>query len=133
MIASRARDVYLRVMTATHLIRLLTIFALLLAPPSIVGEHAAMARPAAPAASAHHAGESDQAGHCAEMSGPLEDEKAPATDCLIDCVIACSTIPAVASQMADQPPPVGLVQPMPLAGRISGLNPEWDPPPPRIA
>lgn len=133
MIASRARAPYLSGMTAARLVRLLTIFAVLLAPLSMVGERAAMAMPAGPEASAHHSAGPSRAGHCAEMSGQSEDEKAPDTQCLIDCAIACSAIPAGGSQMADQSMPVVMVQPQPLVGRLSGLHPESDPPPPRIA
>lgn len=133
MIASLSFEVYLRGMTAARLIRLLTILALLLAPLGMIGEHAAMAM-TAPEASAHHAGDAAQAGHCAGMTGQSEDEKkAPDRDCLIDCAIACSAIPAVGNMMGDQPMPAALAQPRPLAGRMSGLHPESDPPPPRIA
>lgn len=133
MIATRSREVYLRGMTAARLVRLLTLLALLLAPLTMVGEHAAMAMPATPATSAHHEGSAAEAGHCAGMGGQSEDEKAPDRDCLIDCAIACSAIPAVGSGMTDQPIRVAIAQPLPLVGRMSGLHPESDPPPPRIA
>jgi putative hemolysin len=132
MIATRSGEVYLRGIMAARLIRLLTMFALLLAPLTMVGEHAAMAMPAAQDASAHHAAPADQAGHCAKMGGQSEDETTPDSDCLIACAIACSAIPAVGSHMADRPLPVALAQPLSLVGRISGLHPESDPPPPRI-
>ena len=133
MIATRSREVYLSLMTATRLVRVLTILAMLLAPLGMVGEHAAMAMPAAAAAGAHHASNMDQAGHCSEGSGQSEDEKAPASDCLIDCAIACSAIPAIGTQMAGHPPALAIIQPLSLVNRITGLHPESDPPPPRFA
>ena len=133
MIATTAREAYLRGMTAAHLIRLLIVLALLLAPMTMVGEHSAMAMPPAPEASAHHPGDSSEGAHCDEMTGQPLKEKTPDSECLIDCAIACSAIPAVAGQMADQPLAIDLAQPLPLVARISGLHPESDLPPPRTA
>ena len=131
-LASLASTAYLRGMTA-RLIRLLAILALLLAPLGMVGNRAAMAMPSVPNAAMHHAGNAEQPAHCADMAGPSEDETAPDRDCLIDCAIACSAIPAAGSTMADQPLAISVAQPLLRLGLVSGLHPESDPPPPRIS
>ena len=132
-LASFRNAVYLRGMTAARLIRLLTILVLLLAPLSMVDKRAAMAMPSAPDAAMHHVGNADEPAHCAEMAGTSQDETAPDRDCLIDCAISCSAIPAAGSASVDQPLATSMAQPLPLVGLVSGLHPESDPPPPRFA
>ena len=132
-LASFRNAVYLRGMTAARLIRLLTILALLLAPLSMVDKRAAMAMPSAPAAAMHHAGSADRPAHCPDMAGSSQDETAPDRDCLVDCAISCSAIPAAGSAMVNQPMATSVAQPLPLLGLVSGLHPESDPPPPRFA
>ncbi|HEX8444751.1 MAG TPA: hypothetical protein VF631_14000 [Allosphingosinicella sp.] len=134
MIVTRPAENYLHTMVARRLVRILTMLALLLAPLSMVSEHAAMAMPA-PTASAHHEQAAGQSAHCAEMAGQTqtEDQDSRSGDCLIDCAIACSAIPPLANIVADHTLPPALAQPLPLVSRIAGLHPESDDPPPRTA
>lgn len=135
MIASRPREAYLRPMVAGHLVRMLTMLALLFAPLSMMSGHAAMAMPTGASAS-HHEQNTDQSAHCAEMAGQSQEDDGDGSspgDCLTDCAVACSAIPAPGSAMADQPMAPAMAQPLPLVGRISGVHPESADPPPRIA
>jgi putative hemolysin len=134
MIASASTEAYLRLMVARRLVRILTMLALLLAPLSMVGGHAAMALPVAAASAVHHDQASDQSAHCAEMGGETqEDDDTSPDDCLTDCAVACSAIPALGSAMADQPMAPAMARPLPLVGRVRGRHPESADPPPRIA
>lgn len=73
--------------------------------------------------------------HCAEMSGETRDEDGsfPQGDCLTDCAVACSALPALGSLALDGRLVVGVSQPRPLVDRLHGLNPESADPPPRLA
>jgi hypothetical protein len=109
---------------ARHLLRLLTLVALLVAPLGMLGGHAAMAAPKASA----------ESGHCSELGGmehEAPDESPPAKS--IDCAMVCSCVPPAAAPL-DEPP--SLLQP-PTAARhrtlALGPNPEADPPPPRLS
>ena len=130
VIATRSRTAYLPRMVARRLVRFLTMLALLLAPLGMVGQHAAMAIPGTAQAAEHYA---ENADHCAGMSSESEDEGSPNTGCLVDCAVACSAIPALGSEIADQPIALALAQRLALISRVTGLHPESDPPPPRIA
>jgi putative hemolysin len=134
MIASASTEAYLRLMVARRLVRILTMLALLFAPLSMVGGHAAMAMPAAAASASHHEQAGDQSAHCTEMGGETEhDDGSSPGDCVTDCAVACSAIPALGSPMADQPMARAMAQPLPLVGRMPSLHPESADPPPRIA
>jgi hypothetical protein len=135
MIATKSPRSYLAGVPWMRLLRLLTIVALLLAPLTMVSEHAAMAMPAPVAADAetHHMGSAGQSEHCAGMAERSDDDTAPQSDCMTDCAIACSAIPPLRSEMAAHDPIVALVEPLPLVAGIDGLHPESDPPPPRAA
>ena len=136
MIASLSLEAYLRAMVARRLVRILTMLALLLAPVSMIGGHAAMAMPApAEASASHHDPAASQSAHCAEMAGQSEDDDDGSSpgDCMTDCAVACSAIPPLGSAMADRPMAPAMGQPLLLVGRIDGLHPESADPPPRIA
>ena len=136
MIATRTYEPYLRAMVMRRLVRILTMLALLLAPLSMIGGHAAMAMPAeASASSSHLEGAGEPSEHCAEMSGQTEDEgrSSPVGDCLVDCAVACSALPSLGSAMADQAMAPAMAQQLPLESRVRGLHPESDDPPPRNA
>ena len=123
-------------MVARRLVRILTMLALLFAPLSMVGGHAAMAMPTVAAASSdsHHEQMAGQSAHCAEMAGETQGGGGSAPgDCLTDCAVACSAIPALGNVMADQPLAPAMAQLRPLVGRVRGLHPESADPPPRIA
>lgn len=140
MIATSSSRSYLRTMTAARLVRLLTIFAMLLAPLGMIGGHAAMATPIASGSMAehhvqpadHHAAGSNEAEPCDDMGGQSEDERSSGDDCLVDCAITCSAIPAAGAMMA-QPATFLVAQPHSLVAVITGRHPESDPPPPRVA
>ena len=134
MIVSHGSKAYLQPMVARRLVQILTMLALLFAPLSMVGGHAAMAMPSAEMSAAHHEQAAKQSAHCAETSGENQDDMGgPPGDCLTDCAVACSAIPALNSVMADQPMAPTMAQPLPLVGRVRGLHPESADPPPRIA
>jgi hypothetical protein len=109
--------------------------ALLLAPLSMVSEHAAMAMPAMATTAPHHQQADNQPAHCADMAGETQDKEqgSPARDCLIDCAVACSAIPPLNNVVALQALPPAMAQPLPLLSSIAGLHPESDDPPPRLA
>lgn len=116
-------------MLAKRLLRLLTLLAVLLSPAALLGEHAAMAMPAAPMAAeaGHHAGAAAPA-HCPDSAPAPERQSRPD----IDCMMACSAIAAPAVELADHEAIVGLDPPAPLSAGLSGRQPESDPPPPRF-
>ena len=109
--------------------------ALLIAPLSMIGGHAAIAMPAAPASAFHDEQAGEQSAHCAEMAGETEDydDGTSPGDCLTDCAVACPAIPPLGTTMADQPTAPAIAQPLALVGRVRGLHPESADPPPRIA
>lgn len=108
------------------ILRLLTVFALLLAPAGMMGSHAAMAAPPT-------LGSTASASHCAEMGGSQQraPEHAPAKN--IDCMIACSCMPPLGAEL--RTPPLLSAAPGPAAtpARMHGLTPQAEPPPPRLS
>ena len=112
-------------MPLKHLVRLLTLLALLLAPAGMLGSHIAMAAPQAAGAAG--------GGHCAEEGMSHEAPGGEKPKQSIDCFIACSCVPALGAQLAERT----LVAELPASGAPnamgSGLNPQADPPPPRIS
>ena len=117
-------------MSLPRLWRILTIFALLLAPLSMVGGHAGMAMPAPAATSVMDHGQAGSpAGHCADMDQDQSGQTSPS----IDCMIACSAVPAAEFVVASHPAVHGVMQTGALAGLHPGLHPESDPPPPRLS
>ena len=135
MIARRSRAAYVPAMVVRHLVRVLTMLALLFAPLSMMSGHAAMAMPVAADAASHHKEAGSSSADCGEMGSESQDDDVGSTlgDCLTDCAVACSAIPALGSAMADQPLPPAMDQPLPLLGRVRSLHPESTDPPPRIA
>lgn len=116
-------------MSATRLLRFLTILAVLFAPISMMSGHAAMAMPAAAAHKMDQMAAMDAADHCAGMDKQPGDQPGSS----IDCMIACSVLLAAGSEVAIHPMAPLLIQPIPLARGLQGLHPESDPPPPRFA
>jgi hypothetical protein len=111
-------------MPLKHLVRLLTLLALLLAPLGMLSSHAAMATPAPSKSSA--------GGHCAEMGGARHDapeEPAPANT--IDCTMVCSCIPPLGARLGE--PPLRSEAPRSRVRSTfdMGLHPEAEPRPPR--
>jgi len=117
-------------MPATHLLRFLTIVAMLLAPfGMIMGSHAAMAMPLSSASTMDPMQEVAPAGHCADLDRGSKDEMS--LD--IDCMIACSALATAYFEVETHPILTALIDPGPPSGGHSGLHPESDPPPPRFS
>jgi hypothetical protein len=109
-------------MPLKHLVRLLTLLALLLAPAGMMGNHMAMAAP------------QPAGGHCADANpGGHEAPRGEAPAQGIDCLIACSCVPAFAAELADPPSFAATPASSSPVALGSGLNPQADPPPPRIS
>lgn len=108
--------------------RILTILAVLLAPLSMTGGHAAMAMSSSGTPGMMDHGQAGApAAHCADME---QDQRGP-TSPGVDCMIACSAITtdcAVALRSALH----GALENSSLPGLLPGLHPGSDPPPPRF-
>lgn len=133
MIVNSPQRAYLNRMTVMRLLRFLTIFAVLLAPLTMTGGHAAMSMPAAASTMDQHSGHAMTAEHCAGMSGQSDDQPHRKSGPSIDCMIACSCLPATGSEMGKHALRAAIVEPPALAAGLAGLNPESDTPPPRLA
>jgi hypothetical protein len=110
-------------MPLKHLVRLLTLLALLFAPAGMM----AMAAP-------QPAGAAAAAGHCADAAGM--GHEAPGDEPAgqgMDCFIACSCVPSFGAELADRLPFVDTPASAPPQAMRSGLNPRADLPPPRIS
>ncbi len=117
-------------MSLTRLMRFLVMTAMLLAPMSMMGGHAAMALPA-PAATAmeSHMRAGAPAGHCADMDQDQDRQADPG----IDCMIACSAIRTNDFEVETHPMTAASMEPSRLTSALHGLHPESDPPPPRLS
>lgn len=114
-------------MALKHLVRLLTLLAVLFAPASMLGSDMAMAAPQSSQAAA-------AGSHCAEPQGM--DHEAPGGEApgkSIDCLIACSCVPAFGAQLGARAFFVEAPATWALATLESGLNPQADLPPPRFS
>ena len=111
------------------LARILTLFALLLAPLGMMQAHAAMPAGGGHAMS-HAMPMAGGGGHCADRDRP-----APRPDkSSIDCTIACAGVASLSSPVPARPsPPVAVVVEIRPVATLHGLHPESDPPPPRLA
>ncbi len=116
-------------MSPTRLLRFLTILAVLLSPVSMMGGHAAMAMPTPSVSTMDHMPMAAPAGHCADMDENSRDQADPD----INCMIACSAIPAADFQVDMHPMLVSLVPTARLSSGPRGLHPGSDPPPPRLS
>lgn len=109
-------------MTFRRLLPLLTLLALLVAPFGRMAAAEAMVMP-------HHQAAA-MPGHCDEM--PAGDEDG-ADKTAIDCMIACAAMavaetPNLVASPDVAPAPISLTLP-----DLPGLNPEAEPPPPRLS
>lgn len=106
-------------MSATGLLKWLTLLALLFAPLAMIGGSpaAAHARPAV-------------AGHCAEAEKPVEAPPSAPADCMIACA---GCLPTQGGTLSGLPRLEPAAQPAPIAFRIRGLHPEAATPPPRTS
>jgi hypothetical protein len=119
-----------------HLVRLVTVLALLTASIGMTGSHAAMAMEDPSAAMAHGAmehgameqGSAAATTHCADMQKNGEHDQGSAD---IDCMVACSGLPATLASH-DVAPVIRALRPtLPLASPLHGLDRKADLPPPR--
>jgi hypothetical protein len=113
-------------MAAQRLLRMLTLAALLLASFGMLGSHATAAVPTAAANGHHMEGMAD--GHCADTGQPANDRPSSS----IDCMMACSVLAGIGSELAEHPLPAATPPEAMVPKAIHGLNPEADPPPPRL-
>ena len=134
-IVSDPRRAYLLSMLARRLVRILAIFAILLAPMSMMASSAAMAQPTTPESALHHEQSAAKGGHCAEMSGENQKDDGSATqqECLSDCAVTCAAIPVFGDPLRDPDLLLTMAHPVPLVNWMRGLNPESADPPPRTA
>jgi hypothetical protein len=114
-------------MTPAGLLRILTLLALLLAPLTMIGGHAAMAAPAP--ATAHQMDMATAPDHCAGMNPGSKARPGSG----IDCTIACAALPAIGAPF---PVPLlfpALAEPAPRIAARVGIVPEAATPPPRFS
>ena len=107
-------------MSATGLLRCLTLLALFLAPLAMIGGQPL-------AAHARSAAASD---HCAESEKPVETAPAAPADCMIACT---GCLPTQGGGPAIFPRLEPAARQAPVAIRIHGLHPEAETPPPRFS
>lgn len=99
----------------------LALLALVIAPFGRMAAAEAMAP-------AHQAGMA-MSGHCDDMPAPEGD----GADRMLDCMNACAALAAVAdAEMPDRPAAAAILESRPPAD-AAGLNPEAEPPPPRLS
>lgn len=118
-------------MSLMRLLRFLTILAMLFSPVSMMSGHAAMAMPAPSATAMDHMQASAPAGHCADMAPGRDSNDQQRPD--IDCMIACSAIPAADFAVETHAAKAAFLEPARLVSALRGLHPESDPPPPRFS
>ena len=133
VIASRFRAAYLVHMVATRLAPTMAMLALLFAPLGMIGGYTAMAQPAASAS--HHEESAEQYAHCAEMKGETQNKTGGSSpgDCVADCAITCSAIPAFGNAIAQPPVVPRIAHSLLPFSPLGGLSPEAADPPPRLA
>ena len=116
-------------MSPTRLLRLVAILGLLFVQLGMLGGHAAMAMPAPAGAAMARDMATTHAGHCPDMDTEQKGRSGPS----IDCMIACSSLPAADYRIDMNPVEPALVERHLLTVSLHGLHPESEPPPPRNA
>lgn len=107
-----------------RLLPLIALLALVVAPFGRIAAAEAMAP-------AHHAGPA-ASGHCDDMPAPGGDEADKAGKAL-HCMTACASLAAVTDAAVPMVVPAAMaIEAVPSAG-AAGLNPEAEPPPPRLS
>ena len=129
MLAPAAFPLYPGAMTLRACVRLLLLAALMLAPLGRLGVAQAMA--ATPAAGMAIA-------HCADMPAPASGhhQKMPAPDgerAMVNCMAACAAMAPPPALVVAPPPPAAALPVLSFLASLSGIQPEADPPPPRIS
>ena len=110
-------------MKLRRLLPLLALIALLVAP---FGRMAAAEASAMP----HHGAAAPAASHCPDMPAPDGGDGSQSS---IDCMIACAAVTAADAPALAPAPPSRAVTAIRRVVRFSGLNPQADPPPPRLS
>ncbi len=110
--------------------RLLMLIALLITPLGMLGGASVAAVPAA--------AQGASSGHCEDMAGSREqvpNQQAPSrgADCLLDCMVACSGMPAMPAQLAEPMPRVTQPVAVPPSAVMNGLTHQAEPRPPRFS
>ena len=118
-------------MLLKHLTRLLTLFALMLAPLGMLGGASVMAAP--PSATASAGG-----GHCAKMAASHDqssDEQAPvkSIECMMDCMMLCSGMLPITAHLDEPLAPSPMAAAVFVSSRVRGLTPQAEPRPPQLS
>lgn len=120
MLQASRRSLIYKHMRLSRLFSFIILLALLLAPASMLGSHAAMAMPQGASASGMN--------QCDQPQVPEDQDR----QAMIDCAIACAAMPAAEPLMASKPvalAPLPTVSPTLI---LTGTRPEAATPPPRI-
>jgi hypothetical protein len=112
--------------------RILIIVAVLFAPLSMAGEHAAMAVPAPQEQTMMGHGQAGAAGHCADM-GSDQPDRSDRSSASIDCMMVCSALPTLNVVVDNEASLLQGLQPATPVSALVGVHLEADPPPPRRA
>jgi hypothetical protein len=110
---------YFTLMRFSRLLSILALFAVLLAPAGMLGNHAAMAMPAPQSGS----------GHCSEQQQPSgQDQQA-----MIDCAIACTALPPHQPVSVESALDPAAAPEAAITLFTDGATPETTTPPPRFS
>ena len=134
-VASPPARAYLAPVSLRHILSLLLLVGLVLAPLGMFGGSPAMAMSVAEISAQGHSSHAAAVAPChskksVEGNGQAPDSKQLPGNC---CVMMCSAIQAVSGQLAEHLEPQQILQPLPPSSRPHGLKPEADPPPPRFS
>ena len=108
-------------MQLKQFLRLIALLGLLLAPMGMLGSHAAMAMPQPVSATAMS--------HCADQQ--KDAPKGHPQPSMIDCALACSTMPAAQLFIPAAPMPAAALFEGFVPAEVEGTMPEAATPPPR--
>jgi hypothetical protein len=122
MIAPRLASPYLGGVIVSRVLSYLILLALLLAPASMVGSHAAMAMP--------HDAAASTSGHFEDQEQVPQDQRERP---MIDCAMACSAMPSADPLIPARAPLTSLSYKAAAFLPIDGTRPEADTPPPRLS
>lgn len=133
-VATRARGAYLAPVSLRRILSLLLLVSLALAPLSMIGGSAAMATGGQAMTGMSHEQDATGTPPChgnqQQSDDDATDTKQLPGNC---CVMMCVAIPAVGGQLAEQLLQAQIRQPLPPARGPHGLEPEAEPPPPRLS
>lgn len=122
-----AADAYPGAVTLRACLRLLLFAFVLLAPLGRIGVAQAMGAAEDGAAMAHCAGMPASTGGHHKAPGPERERMA------VDCMIACAAMAPSPAPCVTPPPAAVALPAISVLASLSGIQPEADPPPPRIS